>query len=329
VILAGDIGGTHARVALFSVENGRVVLGPLEIYPTHQHASLESVVRAFLDQHRDKPRAACFGVAGPVRDGHARMANLNWVADSSSLAREIECDQVLVINDLVANAWGIGGLAPGDFATLNAGAPDARGNMGVISAGTGLGEAGLYFDGSRHHPFASEGGHTDFAPIDELQTEMLAYLRREFGHVSVERVLSGSGLHQIYRFLRDTGRGDEPASLRDEIAAAEDPSIPVWRAATGGGCALAAAALEIFVSAYGAEAGNLALKVLATGGIYLGGGLAPRIIEQLGKPAFSLAFTGKGRMKEILAAIPVRVILNDEAALIGAARAAATAAGML
>jgi glucokinase len=329
MILAGDIGGTHARVALFSIQRGRAVRGPLEIYPTHEHASLESVVRTFLDQHPEKPRAACFGVAGPVRDGRAQMANVDWTVDSSSLAREIGCDRVILINDLVANAWGIGGLAPGDFATLNIGARDARGNIGVISAGTGLGEAGLYFDGSRHHPFASEGGHADFAPIDELQTEMLAFLRREFGHVSVERVLSGSGLHQIYRFLRDTGRGDEPASLRDEIAMAEDPAIPVWRAATGGGCALAAAALEVFVSVYGAEAGNLALKLLACGGIYLGGGLAPRIIEQLNKPGFGSAFTGKGRMKEILAAIPVRVILNDEAALIGAARAAATAAAML
>jgi glucokinase len=329
MILAGDIGGTHARLALFTLKGERVILGPLEIYPTHEHASLESVVGAFLAQHREKPRAACFGIAGPVRDGRAQMANLNWVVDSSSLAREIACESVLVINDLVANAWGIGGLEPRDFVTLNAGAPEARGNIGVVSAGTGLGEAGLYFDGRRHHPFPSEGGHADFAPADDLQAELLAYLRREFGHVSIERVLSGSGLHHIYRFLRDTGRGDEPASLRDEIAAAEDPAIPVWRAATSGGCALASAALDIFVSVYGAEAGNLALKMLSTGGIYLGGGLAPRIIGQLEKPGFMTAFTAKGRMKDVLAAIPVRVILNDEAALIGAARAAADAAGMI
>jgi glucokinase len=326
MILAGDIGGTHARVALFSIRGGGVVRGPLEIYPTHEHASLESVVRSFLDQHREKPEAACFGVAGPVRQGRARMANLNWTVDSSSLAREIGCEHVIVINDLVANAWGIGGLGPTDFASLNAGAPDARGNIGVISAGTGLGEAGLYFDGSRHHPFPSEGGHADFAPADELQTEMLAYLRREFGHVSVERVLSGAGLLHIYHFLRDTARGSEPPSLRGEIEAAVDPSIPVWKAATGGR-GLAAAALEIFISAYGSEAGNLALKVLATGGVYLGGGLAPRIIEQLRRPGFMKAFTAKGRMKDLLAAMPVRVIVNDEAALIGAARAAATALG--
>ncbi len=329
MILAGDIGGTHARVAWFSIQNGCAVRGPLEIYPSHEHASLESVVRSFLDQHREKPSAACFGVAGPVRDGRAQMANLNWIVDSASLARQIGCDTVMVINDLLANAWGIGGLGPGDFATLNVGAPDARGNLGVISAGTGLGEAGLYFDGSRHHPFPSEGGHSDFAPSNDLQSEMLGYLRREFGHVSVERVLSGSGLLHIYRFLRDSGRGEEPPALRREIETAEDPAIPVWRAATDGGCALAAAALEVFVSIYGAEAGNLALKLLACGGIYLGGGLAPRIIEHLGKPGFRSAFTGKGRMKEILAAIPVRVILNDEAALIGAARAAATATAML
>jgi glucokinase len=329
MILAGDIGGTHARLAFFRVDSGRLVRGPLSIYPTREHPSLESVVRIFIDQNRLSPLAACFGIAGPVRDGRARMANLDWTVDSSSLAREIKIAHVGLINDLEANAWGIAALDPRDFETLNAGAPGARGNAGVISAGTGLGQAGLFFDGRVHRPFPSEGGHTDFAPIDALQTEMLTYLRRDFPHVSVERVLSGSGLHHIYRFLRDTGRGDEPSALHDEIAAAADPSIPVWRAAIGAECALASAALEMFVQAYGAEAGNLALKLMATGGIYLGGGLAPRIIEPLKKPGFMAAFTAKGRMKEILAAIPVRVILNDEAALIGAARAAAVYASML
>lgn len=329
MILAGDIGGTHARLALFTVEGERVVRGPVGIYPTREHAGLEEVVRLFLGAHREKPDAACVGVAGPVHHGRAQMANLNWIVDSSALAREIGCERVMVINDLVANAWGIGGLAPLDFEVLSAGAADPLGNMAVISAGTGLGEAGMYFDGRRPRPFPSEGGHCDFAPGDELQDEMLAYLRRTFGHVSVERILSGSGLHHIYNFLRDTGRGDEPAALRAEIAAAEDPAIPVWRAATGAECPLASMALEIFVSIYGAEAGNLALKMLATGGVYLGGGLAPRIIAQLKHPRFMTAFAGKGRMKEILEAVPVRVILNDEAALIGSARAAADAAGIL
>jgi glucokinase len=329
MILAGDIGGTHARLAFFTIANGKLVRGPLGVYPTREHPNLESVIRIFIDQHQLTPLAACFGIAGPVRDGRARMANLDWTVDTSSLAREIAIAHVGLINDLEANAWGIAALDPHDFETLNAGAPGARGNAGVISAGTGLGQAGLFFDGRAHHPFPSEGGHADFAPIDALQTEMLAYLRRDFPHVSVERVLSGAGLHHIYRFLRDTGRGTEPPALHDEIAAAADPSIPIWRAAAAGECALAVAALEIFVSAYGAEAGNLALKLMATGGIYLGGGLAPRIIAQLKKPGFMAAFTSKGRMKEMLAAIPVRVILNDEAALIGAARAAAVQASML
>lgn len=329
MILAGDIGGSHARLGLFTAKDGSVACGPLEIFPTHEHHSLGEVVRIFLAKHGGRPAAACFGVAGPVRGGRAEMANLDWVVDSAALGGEIGCGRVLVINDLVANAWGIAGLAARDFAELNPGAPDARGNLAVISAGTGLGQAGLYFDGRRHHPFPSEGGHCDFAPCGELQDEMLAYLRQKFGHVSVERILSGSGLQHIYDFLRDSGRGDEPAALRDEISAAEDPAIPVWHAATGGECALASDALDIFVSIYGAEAGNLALKMMATGGIYLGGGLAPRIVEHLLKPRFMAAFAGKGRMQKILEAIPVRVILNDQAALIGAARAAADSAGML
>jgi glucokinase len=329
MILAGDIGGTHARLALFTIDGKRLVRETLEIFPTHEHPSLESVVRLFRERHGDNASAACFGVAGPVRDGRAQMANLNWIADASSLGREINCSQVLIINDLVANAWGIEGLEPRDFATLNPGAPDARGNMAVISAGTGLGEAGLYFDGRRHHPFPSEGGHADFAPVDEQQGELLTYLRSEFGRVSVERVLSGSGLLHIYRFLCVRQQGAEPCELRDEIVAAGDPSIPVWNAAIEGRSPLSAAALEIFMSIYGAEAGNLALKLMATGGVYLGGGLAPRIVDRLRKSGFLAAFAAKGRMSEILNAIPVRVILNDETALIGAARAAASDSGLI
>ena len=211
---------------------------------------------------------------------------------------------------------------------LNAGRPDPHGNAAVISAGTGLGEAGLVWDGRRHRPLATEGGHADFAPTDETQVELYRFLAREFGHVSVERVLSGPGLHNVYRFLRDSGRAPEPAWLADEIGAGDPPAV-ITRAALAGRSLLCARALDLMVGIYGAEAGNLALKVMATAGVYVGGGIAPRILEKLREPTFMAAFTAKGRFRPLLEAMPIRVILNDQAALLGAARCAALHAALV
>jgi glucokinase len=247
---------------------------------------------------------------------------LAWVVDARLVAGELGLQAVGLINDLEANAWGIGVLERDDLAVLNAGAPDAEGNQAIISAGTGLGEAGLAWDGTQHRPFATEGGHSDFAPRNHLEMELLDYLLKQFRRVSYERVVSGPGLLNIYRFLRDTGRGEEPAWLAEKLRD-QDPGAVVSQAALDGKSDLCVQALDLFVSLYGAEAGNLALKLLATGGVYLGGGIAPKIISKLQDSIFLNAFTAKGRLKPLLQAMPVRVILNDRTALLGAARCAA------
>jgi glucokinase len=328
MILAGDIGGTHARIATFAVEGGRLKLGFERVYPTHEHPNLESALREFLKALIERPSAACFGVAGPVRNGRVQMPNLGWVVDGASLAKVAGIERVAIVNDLEANAYGIAALEPSDFAVLNEGAKDAIGNAAVISVGTGLGEAGLYFDGKGWRPFACEGGHAGFAPADELQTEMLVWLRKQFTQVSWERVLSGHGIFNIYSFLRETGRGQEEAWLADALKGV-DPAPIITNAAIEKKSNLCEMTMEIFVSAYGDEAANLALKIMATGGIFIGGGVAPRILSLLKGPAFLKAFADKGRMTELLESIPVKVILNDSTALIGAARAAALSAGLI
>jgi glucokinase len=232
-----------------------------------------------------------------------------------------------LLNDLEASAYGIATLEADDFVVLNQGAPTAVGNAAVIAAGTGLGEAGLYWDGTRHHPFACEGGHADFAPQNELQVELLLYLRKKFGHVSWERVVSGPGLHNLYEFLRDTGHGEEPAWLAEEMRQKDPPRV-ITQAGLEGRSPLCEDALDLFVSLYGAEAGNLALKIMATHAVFVGGGIAPRIIRKLQGPAFMEAFATKGRFKWLLEAMPVRVVLNEKTALLGAARYAALRSGL-
>jgi len=267
-------------------------------------------VQAFLVSHPAVPAAACFGVAGPVRDGRVRVTNLAWPVDGASLASVLGLERVLLLNDLEANAWGIAALGPADFHVLNEGRPDARGNAAVCSAGTGLGEAGMYWDGARYHPFACEGGHTDFAPRTELQRRLREFVAEEQAHVSYERVCSGIGLVNIYRFV--TGGND--------LGATE-----ITRLALAGTDEHAVTALDTMVEIYGAEAGNLALKLMATGGVYLGGGIPPRILPKLEEGSFMRAFTDKGRFADLLAAVPVQVILNDRTALMGAALAAEAA----
>ncbi len=285
MILAGDIGGTHARLALFESEGGhlREVVG--ETVPSRHYQTLEEIVAKFSATHQAKIEHACFGIAGPVRDGRSETPNLAWVVDAKQLARAAGVASLRLLNDLEANAFGIATLSEKDFTVLNPGASNASGNQAVISAGTGLGEAGLYWDGKYHRAFASEGGHCDFAPSDDVEGELLLWLRKQFGHASWERVLSGPGLYNIYRFLRDSGRGEEPKWLAEETAHA-DASAVISRAALENRCELCVKALDMFVSFYGAEAGNLALKIMALGGMFLGGGIAPKIASKLKQPAF-------------------------------------------
>ncbi len=321
MILAGDIGGTHARLAFFDVSNGHFSLISASVFPSREYTGLDEIVAKFVDATSVHPDSACFGVAGPVRNGRVEASNLPWVIDSNRLADELRIRKAVLINDVEANAWGIPTLDPKDVVSLNQvkGAP--AGNQAVIAAGTGLGEAGMYWDGVQHHVFACEGGHGDFAPRNELEMDLLRYLRARFGHVSYERIVSGPGLLNVFHFLRDSGRGTEPKWLADEMLHS-DPAAAISKAALDGKCPLSEQALDLFVSIYGAEAGNLALKIMATGGVYLGGGIAPKIVPKLSGPLFMQAFVCKGRMQPLLETMPVKVITNDKTALLGAARCA-------
>jgi glucokinase len=328
MILAGDVGGTSTRLAFFTIEDRRLNLVLEKDYPSRQHKSLDEIVVEFASHHRLAIEYACVGVAGPVQHGRVETPNLPWVVDQETIARELRIQSAWLINDLLANTYGIRALEDKDFVVLNAGSSNPIGNAAVISAGTGLGEAGAYWDGSRYHPFACEGGHSDFAPRSELEIDLLRYLIERFGHASWERVVSGPGLHNIFDFLRDTGRGEAPAWLTD-LMREKDPSAVISQAALDGKSDLCVHALDMFISCFGAEAGNLALKFLATGGVFVGGGIAPKIIQKLREKTFVDAFTDKGRFKHVLEAIPVRVILNDKTALLGAARYAARQASLI
>ncbi len=331
MILAGDIGGTHARLALFDVTGGaagvvadesRYVPISLTIFPSRDYPSLNAIAAKFLKTTNVHPEAACFGIAGPVVCGRVDATNLPWSVDRQSLSAELKIPNTALINDLEANAWGIPALTAKDLVSLNESA-SGSGNQAVVSAGTGLGEAGMYWDGAQYHVFACEGGHSDFAPRNELEVELYSHLDKQFGHVSYERILSGPGLVNLFNFLRDSGRGTEPDWLREEIQNS-DAAAAISRAASGGQCELAEQALDLFIDVYGAEAGNLALKLLSTGGVFVGGGIAPKIVSKLtGSPRFMEAFVSKGRMRPLMEKIPVKVIMNDETALLGAARYAA------
>jgi glucokinase len=326
MILAGDIGGTNTRLALF--EGTPDHLNPLniEVFPSPQFSGLPEIVRTYLAKHNQTVQAAAFGLPGAVVDGRVETTNLPWVVDSRHLAQELSLARVDLINDLFANAHGIVLLKESDFVVLNQGTASPTGNRVLVSAGTGLGEAGLLAEsGGGFRPFPSEGGHADFAPTNEIQVDLLRYLFGRFEHVSYERVLSGPGLHNIYVFLRDTKRGDEPGWLADEIKNG-DPSAAIATAGLAGSAAIAIQALDIFVSIYGAEAGNLTLKVVATAGAFIGGGIAPKIVAKLKDGTFLKAFTAKGRFQALLANVPVRVITNDKTALLGAGRVAAMSA---
>jgi glucokinase len=313
MILAGDIGGTNTRLALFTEAAARDGGSPDDAatYVSAEHDGLRTMVERFLAERPADIQRACFGVAGPVRHGRCVATNLAWSVDARELATALDLPSVALINDLEANGYGIAVLGPDDFESLNEGDPDASGNVAMISAGTGLGEAGLYWDGRRHRPFASEGGHADFAPRTAQEEALREFLAAEHGHVSYERVCSGMGLANIHRFLG--GSDVEPGAISAAALAGTDER--------------AVKALDLMVSIYGAEAGNLALKIMATGGVYLGGGIAPRILPKLRDGTFMRTFTAKGRFSALLQGIPVQVILNDKAALLGAAHCAVSPLG--
>lgn len=350
MILAGDIGGTKTNLALFDWTTERVDPVREETFHSGDYTSLEEILEEFLrpptsstqsdqdatdessDPDDDSSRetavppplvidAACIGVAGPVIDNRCRTTNLPWVVDGTDIGKRFHIEGVRLLNDLEATAYGILLLRDDEMAALNAGNPSSKKQaMALIAAGTGLGEAILYWDGSRYRPVASEGGHTDFAPNSDTEIELLRHLRSSYLHVSYERVLSGPGLHAIYDYLRDTKK-NEPTWLAEKIKV-EDPAATIAQAGLKGEAEIAKQALDMFAAIYGAEAGNLALKAMALDGVYVAGGIAPKLLSKLKDGTFMRAFTNKGRYKRLMSTIPVKVVMNQKTALLGAASVA-------
>lgn len=354
MILAGDIGGTKTNLALYDWTDERTEPIHLESFPSEEYSSLEEILRDFLasplppsssieqmtrppelesptDRKADESstplqiEAACFGIAGPVFDNRSQTTNLPWVVDGNRIAKEFAVSQVRLLNDLEATAYGILLLRPDEVEVLNAGKPPAkRQALAIIAAGTGLGEAILFWDGTTYRPMPSEGGHADFAPNNDNEIELLRYLRGQYLHVSYERVLSGPGLLAIYEYLRDTKK-NEPTWLAEKIKAG-NPAATIAEAGLAGQADIASQALDLFASIYGAEAGNLALKALSLDGVYVAGGIAPKLITKLQDGTFMKAFTNKGRYKRLMSSIPVKVVMNQHTALLGAASVAAALA---
>jgi glucokinase len=302
---------------LYDFTNGNLQYTRDARFPAKDYSGLEEIVREFLGS--DQPSSACFGVPGPVRDGRLRLTNLPWTLDSRELAKDLKIDHVFLINDLEANGYGIAELKADQIYTLAEGDPGQIGNRALIAAGTGLGEGILIWNGRIHVPYPSEGGHSDYAPRNEDEIDLLRFLKQKYnGRISFERVVAGMGMTSIYEFLRDVRGMEEPSWLADRIAS-EDPNAVITELALSAKSEICEKTLDMFVSAYGAEAGNLALKVLSIGGLYIGGGIGPRILEKLKDGTFMKSFTDKGRLSQLLINMPVRVILESRAALLGAA----------
>ncbi len=315
-ILCGDIGGTKARLAIFDIDGSS---GPIveKSYPSNQYSSLTEISADFLSTQQGPVESAAFGIAGPISGRRCKATNLPWQIDAEQMEQELSIPSVHLINDLEATAYGIAALDGGDFVTLQQGLNDARGNRAVIAAGTGLGQAGMIWNGDKHIPFATEGGHCDFAPSSDLEFDLLSTLQRSKGRVCWEEVLSGPGLVSIYSFLLDKRQQPRPEWLdHGQISGSAAEAITTY---ANNHDPLCVEALKVFCRLYGAEAGNLALKIMAKGGVYIGGGIAPKILSWLQQPHFLEAFCDKGKMRPLMETIPVHVILNDRAALFGAA----------
>jgi glucokinase len=323
IVLAGDVGGTKTNLALYEKRGSGLIPVRETSLQSRQFDSLEAAIARFLESGpRQAIDAACLGVAGPVVEGRCVATNLPWIIDEQVLARAIPAARVRLLNDLEAAGYGVLVLPDNEMRLLQTGVA-RRGNIAVIAAGTGLGEAMIVNEDDRRVVIATEGGHTDFAPRGDLEEELLRYLRKEFGRVSVERILAGPGFFNLYRFLRDTGWARESPDVADKVRSG-DPAAVITARASNEGDPLCVKTVEMFVSIYGAEAGNLALKTLAVGGVIVGGGIAPRIIDWIAAGPFMTAFKDKGRLSPLMEAIPVRIAINPKAPVIGAAEVAST-----
>jgi glucokinase len=320
MILAGDIGGTKTNLALFEIKEEKLTIHAQTQFASRDYTSFSDVIHAFKKQHiLSAIDSACFGVAGPVIDGRCKTTNLPWDIASSELQNTLGTSKVHLLNDLEATAYGMLYLDENEFVHLNPSSTNTQGNRAVIAAGTGLGEAMLYFDGTSYHPIGSEGGHTDFAPVTAQQDALLSWLRKRYPeHVSFERILSGPGIYTLYQFLSESGFAPQPASMLN-IAPTQDRSAMISTCALKEKDPLCVETLKLFAEIYGAEAGNLALKSMSLGGVYIGGGIAPKILPFLQNQNFMNAFTAKGRFENMLREMQVKVSLNQETALFGAA----------
>lgn len=331
MFLAGDIGGTNCRLAWFERDSSRLRLIAMSSYRSSNYSSVDQIIALFLAEHAitDSVESAAFGVAGPVQEGRVQTTNLPWLIEQSALCHNLNTSKVALLNDLVANAYGTQWLTSDDYVALNTGVSHPKSSKALISAGTGLGEAGLVFVDGRFEVVASEGGHCSFAPVQALEIELFRFLQQKYGHVSYERVVSGAGLINIHEFL-----GQREAHSKTGVALSQipelaglEPAAKISQAAMLGLDPTAEQALDLFVRFYGAEAGNLALKFLATGAVYVGGGITPKILPKLQEGGFFSSFIAKGRLSTLLEQISIFVILNDQTALLGAALVAARLAG--
>lgn len=318
LVLAGDVGGTKTNLGLFFKEKERFVSKVIETFSSPNAPDLEHIIRTFFEIHPVSVSSACFGVAGPVLNGVSETTNLPWNVSEDRIKKQFHFHHVRIINDLTATAMAIPLLNRNEFFSLNQASSIKGHHLALIAPGTGLGIAMLMYQKGRYLPISSEGGHADFAPNSEQETELWGYLHQRYGHVSIERVVSGSGLVNIYMWLKDSGRIDEPKWLRQKFKN-YDPAKSITHAALAGKDSGCVKALNMFVSIFGSVAGNLALTDMTMGGVYLGGGIPPKILSKLKEGIFMEAFSNKGRFKTFLEQIPVKVILNDKAALIGAA----------
>lgn len=316
--LVGDIGGTKTALALADVAGSEVRLGEVRRYPSRDYSTLEEILEVFLAAAKAPCHEAALAVPGPVFEQRSLITNLPWALDGRVIERRLGLARVWLLNDLEAIGWGLPALDEDDLATLHPGEPDAQGNACIVAAGTGLGQAGLYWDGRRHHPFPTEGGHTDFAPASAREQALLEHLRAQYGHVSWERLVSGPGIANIYRFVVATAATEQPAWLRDELANRDIAEV-VAEAAAQRRCPHCVETMDLFLRLYGREAGNMALKLMALGGIYLGGGIAPKNLATLRNGPFLDAFFDKGRMTPLMRRMPVKVILAPQTPLYGAA----------
>jgi glucokinase len=321
LVLAGDIGGTKTNLGLFSKDKENPILIVMETFSSPEAPDLEHIIRKFLHVHPATVSSACFGIAGPVIDGKSKTTNLPWEVSQDRIQRQFSFQHVRIVNDLSATAMAVPLLNTDEFFPLNQPASAKGRHLGLIAPGTGLGIAMLMYDEDRYVPISSEGGHSDFAPNGDAEADLWKYLHRRYGHVSIERVVSGRGLVNIYEWLKDSGRVNESERFGQKLKEA-DPAIAITEAALSNRNPGCVEALDRFVSIFGAVAGNVALFGLTTGGIFLGGGISPKILPKLKENIFMKAFVNKGRFKEFLEGIPVKVILNDKAALIGAAHCA-------